>query len=433
MAKLVYIGMTADILHHGHINVIEHGRKLGDVVIGLLTDHAVTTFKRLPYLEFEQRKRILENISGVAKVIPQEDWDYAPNLRLLRPDFMIHGDDWLEGPQREYRKRAIEAMREWGGRIIEVPYTKGVSSARLDEQMRALGTTPDIRLRQLRRHLNAVGFARVLEVHSPLCGLIVEKLETVRDGKPIRFDAMWSSSLTDSTIRGKPDIEALEHTPRLSGINDIFEVTTKPMLYDGDTGGRIEHFTFTVRSLERMGVSGIIIEDKIGLKKNSLLGTSAGQQQDDIENFSKKISAGKAAQVTHDFMIIGRIESLILDKGLEDALSRAHAYVAAGADGVMIHGRGEAPNAIFEFADKFRAKDANSLLVAVPTTYNAVHESELADRGVNVVIYANHLLRASYPAMARVARMILENGRSLEASAHCMSIDEILKLIPGTV
>ncbi len=299
--------------------------------------------------------------------------------------------------------------------------------------MQKLGTTPNIRLRQFRRQLNASGFARVAEVHSPLCGLIVETLEAERDGRPVRFDAMWSSSLTDSTVRGKPDIEALDHTARLSGINDLFEVTTKPLLYDADTGGRIEHFTFTVRSLERMGVSGVIIEDKTGLKKNSLLGVDVEQEQDNIDNFSKKISAGKAAQVTDDFLIVGRIESLILNAGVDDALVRAHAYIDAGADGVMIHGRDKDPAEIFDFCGRFRAANSDSLVVAVPTNYNNVYENELSDRGVNIVIYANHLLRASYPAMSRVARTILENGRSLEAETLCMSIDEILRLIPGTI
>jgi phosphoenolpyruvate phosphomutase len=425
--------MTADILHHGHINVIEHGRKYGDVVVGLLTDQAVSKFKRIPYLEYEHRKRIIENIVGVVRVTPQEEWDYAPNLMKLRPDYMVHGDDWLEGPQREYRRRAFAAMSQWGGQIIEIPYTHGVSSARLDEQERKLGTTPSIRLRQFRRQLSATGFARVLEVHSPLCGLIVETVEAERDGFPVRFDAMWSSSLTDSTVRGKPDIEAIDHTARLSGINELFEVTTKPLLYDADTGGRSEHFGFTVRSLERMGVSGVIIEDKTGLKKNSLLGNDVAQRQDSIENFTNKIAVGKAAQVTDDFLIIGRIESLVLNAGLDDALTRAAAYVEAGADGVMIHGRHKDPAEIFGFCERFRARDADSLVVAVPTSYNSVYEKSLADRGVNVVIYANHLLRASYPAMSRVARSILESGRSLEADAECMSIDAILKLIPGTI
>lgn len=433
MSKTVYIGMTADILHHGHINVIEIGRTYGDVVIGLLTDRAVSKYKRLPYLEYDNRKRILENIAGVTKVVPQDDWDYVPNLRAVRPDFMVHGDDWLSGSQRKYRDGAVAAMAEWGGQIIEVPYTKGVSSDRLDTQTRALGTTPDIRLRQLRRQIDASKLVRVLEVHSPLCGLIVETATAARDDRTVQFHAMWSSSLTDSTVRGKPDIEALDHTARLSGINELFEVTTKPLLYDADTGQRAEHFSFTVRSLERMGVSGVIIEDKTGLKKNSLLGTDVAQEQDSIENFCEKIRAGKAAQVTDDFLVIGRIESLILNRGMEDALNRARAYVDAGADGIMIHSRNKSPAEIFEFCDRFREKDANTILVVVPTSFDEVYEHEFEARGVNVVIYANHLLRASYPAMMNVARTILEKGRCKEVGPMCLSVNEILRLIPGTV
>jgi phosphoenolpyruvate phosphomutase / 2-hydroxyethylphosphonate cytidylyltransferase len=433
MSKTVYIGMTADILHHGHINVIETGRKYGDVIIGLLTDEAVSKFKRLPYLEYQHRKRILENIVGVKDVVPQKEWDYAPSLRRLRPDFMIHGDDWRSGPQRTYRTRAFEAMAEWGGQIIEVAYTEGVSSNRLDAQARALGTTPAIRLRQLRRQIAASGFIRALEVHSPLCGLIVEALTAEHDGRPARFDAMWSSSLTDSTVRGKPDIEALDHSARFAAINELFEVTTKPLLYDADTGGRAEHFAYTVRSLERMGVSAVIVEDKAGLKKNSLLGVDVVQQQETISSFCEKIRTGKAAQVTDDFAIIGRIESLVLNAGSDDALARAREYVAAGADGIMIHSRRPDPDEIFDFCDRFRKWESEVILVAVPTSYNNVYEHELAARGVNVVIYANHLLRASYPAMVKVAQTILEHGRGREADPLCMSIDDILRLIPGTI
>jgi len=430
---IVYIGMTADILHHGLINVIEVGRGYGDIVVGLLTDRAVSKFKRLPYLNYEHRKRVLENISGVVSVIPQDEWDYTPNLRRVRPDYMVHGDDWTVGWYRKYRQRAFEAMAEWGGKIIEIPYTKGVSSAELISEARAIGTTPDVRMRQLRRQLNASGFVRVLEVHSPLCGLIVEREAVERDGNTVRFDAMWSSSLTDSTVRGKPDIEALDHTARLAGINDLFEVTTLPLLYDADTGGRREHFSFTVRSLERMGVSAAIIEDKTGLKKNSLLGNDVTQQQDSVEEFSAKIAAGKAAQVTSDFMIIGRIESLILDAGMDDALTRANAYVEAGADGIMIHSRKPDPSEIFQFCDRFRRTDVDTTLVVVPTSFNSVYENQFEERGVNVVIYANHLLRASYPAMARVARTILERGRCLEVDQDCVPVKDILGLITGTV
>lgn len=432
MPKTVYIGMTADILHHGHIGVIETGRGYGDVVIGLLTDRAASRFNGAPYLEYRHRKRILENISGVKEVIPQEDWDYGPNLRKLRPDYMIHTTDWLAGPQRRYRDEAFAAMAEWGGEIIEVPCAEDVGAARPDPRAQAPGTTPTDRLRRLRRQLAACGFVRVLEVHSPLCGLIAEAASAEHDGRPVRFDAMWSSSLVDSTVRGKPDIEALDHSTRFAALNELFEVTTKPLLYDADTGGRVEHFAFTVRSLERLGVSAVIIEDKTGLKRNSLHGLDVSQQQESIENFCRKICAGKAAQVTGDFAVIGRIESLILNAGLDDAVVRAREYVAAGADGIMIHSRSRDPGEIFAFCDRFRKADADTILVAIPTSYNGVYEHELEARGVNVVIYANQLLRAAYPAMMDVARTILKNGRCLEADALCMSVDEILRLIPVT-
>jgi phosphoenolpyruvate phosphomutase / 2-hydroxyethylphosphonate cytidylyltransferase len=430
MPKTVYIGMTADILRHGHISVIETGRRYGEVVIGLLTDQAASRLKQKPCLEYRHRKRILENISGVKLVIPQEDLDYGPNLRKIRPDYMIHGEDWISGPQRRYRDQASAAMAEWGGEIIEVPGAEDEDPDLPEGQPRAPGTTPTIRLRQLRRQLAACGFVRVLEVHSPLCGLIAEAAAAEHDRRCARFDAMWSSSLVDSTVRGKPDIEALDHSTRFAALNDLFEVTTKPLLYDADTGGRVEHFAFTVRSLERMGVSAVVIEDKTGLKRNSLHGTDVSQQQESIENFCRKIRAGKTAQVTNEFAVIGRIESLILDAGLDDALVRAREYVAAGADGIVIHSRSRDPGEVFAFCDRFRKADAGTMLVAIPTSYTGVYEHELEARGVNVVIYANHLLRASYPAMMAAARTILANGRCLEVDKLCMSVDDILRLIP---
>ena len=246
------------------------------------------------------------------------------------------------------------------------------------------------------------------------------------------FDAMWASSLTDSTSKGKPDIEAVDLTTRLHDLNDALEVTTKPVIYDGDTGGKPEHFIFTVRTLERLGVSAIIIEDKVGLKKNSLFGTDAIQTQDSIEGFCAKIRAGKRAQVTTDFMIIARCESLIAGKPVEDALERCLSYVEAGADGIMIHSKHNTGDDIKEFCLRFREKEPNIPLVVVPTTYNHITEDELAEWGVNVVIYANHLLRAAYPAMVQCAESILTNGRSLEANDLCMPIKQILELIPGT-
>lgn len=428
----VYIGMTVDILHHGHINIIDQARKYGDVTVGLLSDSAVADHKRLPYLTYEYRKQIVENIRGVAKVVPQNEWDYTPNIRKHRPDIMVHGDDWLEGPLAPYRDKALAALSEYGGQLIEIPYTQGVSSNAMISQLQGLGTTPDIRRHTLKRLLAAKPISRFIEAHNPISALIAEHASIELGGKTRQFDGFWSSSLTDSTARGKPDIEALEINSRLSNINDIFDVTTKPLIMDADTGGKLEHFELNVRSMERLGISATIIEDKAGLKKNSLFGNDVAQTQEDIGSFCDKIRAGRAARVNNDFMVIARIESLILDKGMNDAIKRAQAYAAAGVDGIMIHSRKKSPDEVFEFARLFKTDFPTLPLVCVPTSYNTVTEEILAERGFNLVIYANHLLRAAYPAMQHVAREILRHGRSSEVDKDLMGINEILELIPGT-
>lgn len=432
MSKTVYVGMSADLVHPGHLNVIKKAAELGEVTVGLLTDRAIASYKRLPYMTFEQRKAVVESLKGVSRVVPQETLDYVPNLRTYKPDYVVHGDDWREGVQRKVRERVIETLAEWGGELVEVPYTEGISSTQLNKALKEIGTTPDIRRRKLRRLLEAKPLVRLIEAHNGLTGLIVENTSVNTERGPKEFDGMWASSLTESTVKGKPDIEAVDVTARTQMLHDILEVTTKPIVYDADTGGKPEHFQFTVRTLERLGVSALVIEDKVGLKKNSLFGNEVEQTQDTIENFCLKIKAGKEAQVTDDFMIIARIESLILEKGMEDAIQRAHAYIDAGADGIMIHSRQKDPAEIFEFCDRYAEFARKVPLVAVPSSYNQVTEDELAERGVNVVIYANHLLRAAYPAMVATARSILEHGRSAEADSNLMSIKEILELIPGT-
>jgi len=365
--------------------------------------------------------------------VPQDDWSYVPNLVKYKPDYIIHGDDWLEGPDKYIRDEVFKVMEAMGGKVIEIPYTKGITSSGLAEELESLGTTPQARLKSLRRLITAKPIVRIMESHCGLTGLIIEHTK-VEVGNEIReFDGMWASSLTDSTSKGKPDIEAVDLTTRLHDLNDSLEVTTKPVIYDGDTGGKTEHFVFTVRTLERLGVSAVIIEDKVGLKQNSLFGTDAVQTQDTIDGFCAKIRAGKEAQVTRDFMIISRCESLIAGKPVEDALERCHAYVAAGADGIMIHSKNKDGQDIKEFCQRFREKDDHTPIVAVPTTYNQFTEEELAEWGINVVIYANHMLRAAYPAMVKCAERILETSRSLEASdEYCMPIKQILNLIPGT-
>lgn len=424
--------MVADIMHPGLINIINEGAKYGDVIIGLFTDKAVSERKRLPFLTYEQRKQVVENIKGVSEVVPQDEWSYIPNLKKLKPDYIIHGDDWKTGIDMELREEVYKVMEELGGKVIEIPYTKGINSTGLVEEEKALGTTPEVRMKRLRRLIASKPIVRIMEAHDGLCGLIIENLEVEEGGKRKAFDGMWSSSLTDSTSKGKPDIEAVDLTTRLQDLNNILECTTKPIIFDGDTGGKIEHFVFTVRTLERHGVSAIIIEDKIGLKKNSLFGTDAIQTQDSIEHFCEKIRAGKNAQVTKDFMIIARIESLIAGKPVSDALERGFAYVDAGADGIMIHSKDKSGDDIKEFIIEFRKKHSKIPIVVVPTTYNHIYEKELAEWGANIVIYANHMLRAAYPAMKKAAETILVNERAKEASPLCMPIKEILELIPGT-
>ena len=429
--KKVYVGMSADLIHPGHLNIINKASELGEVTVGLLTDEAIASYKRLPYLEFEQRKQIIESIKGVGKVIAQNTLDYGPNLLKMKPDFVVHGDDWKEGIQSTTRSEVIKIISQWGGELVEVPYTVGISSTKINKSIKEVGTTPEVRLKRLRRLIQSKKIVRIIEAHSGLSGLIVEHTTFEKEGVIREFDGMWASSLTDSTSKGKPDIEAVDITARVSNINDLVEVTTKPIIFDGDTGGKIEHFVFTVRTLERLGVSAIIIEDKVGLKKNSLFGTEVDQQQDSIEGFCEKIIAGKRAQVTDDFMVISRIESLILKQGMEDALSRAKAYTNAGVDAVMIHSKESKPDEILEFCKRYRAFDRTVPIIVVPSSFDTIYEDDLARAGVKVVIYANQLLRSAYPSMVNTAKLILEHQRAYEARPNLMSIKEILTLIPG--
>lgn len=431
--KKVYVGMSADLLHPGHINVLKEAAKLGQVTVGLLTDAAIASYKRLPYLDFEQRKIIVESLGDVHDVVPQETLDYRPNLKSLKPDIIVHGDDWRTGVQFKVREQVISTMDQWGGKLVEVAYTKGISSSQLNKSFKEQGTTPDRRRGQLRRLLAAKDLIRILEVHSGLSGLIVENLVVDVNGTPHSFDGMWSSSLTDSTLKGKPDIEAVDMTSRTNAVDSIFEVTTKPMIFDADTGGKSEHFAFTVRTLERLGVSAVVVEDKIGLKKNSLLGNDVVQTQDSIEGFCSKIRTGKNALVSDDFMIIARCESLILDKGMDDAIERTKAYLKAGADGIMIHSRKSDGAEIMEFAKHYQEFGSSCPLVVVPSSFDKITEDEFRAAGINVVIYANHMLRAAYPGMVDAAKSILVNERCFEARENCMSIKEILEIIPGTV
>ena len=428
--RTVYMCFSTDILHSGHIALINKAKKLGKLIIGVLTDEVVASYKRFPLVPFNERKALFENIGGVYKVVKQSELSYRENLEKYKPTYVVHGDDWKEGLQKPIRDEVASVLASYGGRLIEYPYSTDERYEQLDKRARAELSLPHSRRARLKKSIEMKGLITALEAHSGITGLIVEKTIVNEKGGAHQFDAMWISSLCDSTAKGKPDIELVDMTSRFRTIDDIMEVTTKPVIFDGDTGGLTEHFVYTVKTLERMGVSMVIIEDKTGLKKNSLFGTEVAQTQDTKENFCAKIAAGKRAQKTSDFMICARCEGLILEKGMEDTLDRAHAYVDAGADAIMIHSRKKDPAEIFEFVEKFRAKDAITPIVVVPTSFNTVTEEEFKERGVNVVIYANQLTRTGFPAMQNAAKLILENHRAKECDDICMSIKEIITLIP---
>lgn len=428
--KTVYMCFSTDVIHSGHLSIIDKAAAYGELTIGVLSDEAVSSYKRFPLLSYEERANILSHINGVAKVVPQTELSYAGNLRKIKPDYVVHGDDWKQGFQKAIRDEVVSILSEYGGELIEFPYSDNEEYVQLEQNAREQLSIPDIRRGRLRKLIDMKKTITAIEAHSGITGLIAEKTTVLQEGKTYQFDAMWVSSLCDSTAKGKPDIELVDMSSRLRTIDDIMEVTTKPIILDGDTGGLIEHFVYNVKTLERMGVSAVIIEDKTGLKKNSLFGTEVEQTQDSIEHFCQKIEAGKRAQKTREFMIIARIESLILERGMEDALERAFAFAKAGADGIMIHSRKKEPDEIFEFVEKFRAQDAATPIVVVPTSFNTVTEQEFKDRGVNIIIYANQLTRSGFPAMKKAAETILKNHRAKEADDMCMSIKEILTLIP---
>jgi len=430
--KKVYISLTADNLHHGHINLINEAKKYGEVIIGLLTDRAVATHKKLPILNFEQRKLIVQNLSGVAKVVAQNEWDDSVTIGKLKPDFVVHGDDWLTGKQSVMRKNVIDELKKYNGKLIEVPYTKGISSEAISNKNKKVGISTDQRIKTLKRSIKNKDLTRIIETHSPISALIAENALARVNEREIYYDGFWSSSLTDASLIGKPDIEVVDISKRLENINNIFEVTSKPLIMDIDTGGKIEHLSLNIKTIERLGISAVIMEDKTGLKKNSLLSDTSNQLQESIEIFSDKIKTIKSNQQNQDFMVIARIESFILGKGLEDALLRAEAYLDSGSDGIMIHSKKDNPKEIFEFSKKFKRKFNDVPLVCVPSTYSSITENELIDNGFNVVIYANHLFRAAYPAMLEVANSILKNGRSKEIEDKLTSIKEMMDLIPGT-
>lgn len=427
--KSVYACFSTDVIHEGHLHIIQEAQAYGELTIGVLTDEALIKFDRFPTITFDERFQMIQKLDGVAHVVAQSTVSYTENLQKLKPDYVIHGDNWKTNEQKIIRDNVLKVLSTWGGQLIEVPYTRTEKVQHIDKVMHDKLAMPEFRRKRLRQLLQLRPIVKALEVHSGITALIAEKTIVQNKEELDQFDAMWISSLCDSTAKGKPDIELVDMSSRIRTIDDVMDVSTKPIILDGDTGGLIEHFVYNVRTLERLGVSAIIIEDKTGLKKNSLFGNDVEQTQDSIAHFCEKIKAGKQAQLSEDFMIIARIESLILEKGIADALQRAYAYVAAGADGIMIHSRQKTPDEIFAFCDAFRQKDKNTPIVVVPTSYHSVLEEQLAAHGINIVIYANQLTRSAFPAMQETAASILKHHRAKEADAQLMSIKDIITLI----
>lgn len=427
--KTVYVGLAADILHEGHINILKKANSLGKVLVGLLTDEAIASYKMLPLLNYKQRESVLKNIKYVSKVIPQKTLDYRPNLIKIKPDFVVHGNDWKTGVQKKTRDQVIKTLQKWKGKLIEPKYTKNISSSDIKNKILDYGNSTKNRVSILKRLISSKKIVRILESHNSLTGLIIENLKVVKKNMNFEFDGMWSSSLTDSATKGKPDNSSVDFSSRISSLNDMMEVTAKPLIFDADNGGQIEHLPFLIRSLERSSVSAIIMEDKVGLKKNSLFKNQIGAKQDRAEAFAKKIRQACKSRQSKDFLIVARIESFILKKGLNDALKRAEIYSKAGADAILIHSKENTPKEIFAFSKKFKNSKNFKPLVSVPSTYSKVSEKDLIKNGFKIVIYANHLLRAAYPAMEFTARKILENQRSFEVEKKIIPIKKIINLI----
>tara|TARA_B100000795_G_scaffold127009_1_gene94702 strand:- start:2319 stop:3620 length:1302 start_codon:yes stop_codon:yes gene_type:complete len=430
MKKIVYVGLSADILHEGHINILKIANSYGDVIVGLLTDDAIASYKNLPYLDFKKRKIVVENIKYVKKVIPQKSLDYVNNLNIIKPDYVVHGDDWKSGIQKKTRKRVVGALKKWSGKLIEPKYTKNISSTLIKKKiLDTISISPENRVSRLKRLFKSKNIVKILESHNSLTGLIIENLKIIKKNNNIEYDGMWSSSLTDSATKGMPDNSSVDFSTRLSSLNNMMEVTSKLLVFDADNGGQLEHLPFLIRSLERCGASAIIMEDKVGLKKNSLFKNQTNTKQDKPELFAKKIKQVCNVRKNQDFMVIARIESFIVGKGLKDALKRAEAYSKAGADAILIHSKEKTSAEIFSFAREFKKSKNFIPLVSVPSTYSKVYEKDLIKNGFKLVIYANQMLRAAYPAMQYTARKILENGRAFEIEKKIIPIKEIINLI----
>ena len=429
--KTVYVPLAVDLLHSVHISILKKAKRYGKVIVGLMTDKAISEYKQLPILDYNERFKILSGVKFIDEIVEQKNWDYSENIKKYKPDYFIHGDDWKKGIQKNQRKKVIKTLKRYRGKLIEISFSKNISSSEIKEKIINYVSNSNNKVSRLKQMMKAKNLVKILESHNSLTGLIIENLKIKKKKINVEFDGMWSSSLTDSATKGLPDNSSLSFSARISSLNDMMDVTTKPLVFDADNGGQLEHLPYLVRSLERSGVSAIIMEDKVGLKKNSLFKNQSGTKQDKPEHFAKKIKIISNSRKNKDFMVIARIESFILGKGLKDALKRAEIYSKAGANAILIHSKETTPKEIFSFAREFRKSKNFIPLVSVPSTYSKTYEKDLIKNGFKLVIYANQLLRAAYPAMLNTAKDILVNSRSFDAekSNKIIPISEIISLV----
>jgi phosphoenolpyruvate phosphomutase len=429
--KTVFVVMSAEIFHPGHLNIIKVARDLGEVTVGLATDRFNARYKRLTLMSYEDRKAIVENINGVKNVIAQDTLDLAPILRELRPDYFVHGDDWKFGPLKAVRQQVLEVMQEWGGVLVEPPYTEGISSTKLNAAWRSIGATPETRIRHFRRMLEFQPVVRLLEVHNSLSGIIIERTLVEGNERDKEFDGMWYSDLTDSLAKGKPNSSFVDLTSRINTIHGILESTTKPLIVEAGNGGITEHFVSTVKTLERLGVSAVVIADKVGYEGAVFSLNGNEPVQEDVNDFARKIASGKKTQVNKDFSIITQINSLVMHEDVENALRRARVYIEAGVDALMIHSNVETLTDFFEFCRSYRnLEDKVPLLAAIPAR-SSLDEDQLISAGVQFIVYPDQLLRAAYTSMLNAAKTLLIQARASDVDELYAPISEICDFVPG--
>jgi len=403
--KTVYVGMVGDMLHVGHINILKTAARLGRVTVGVLTDRAVVGYKRLPLLAFEDRVRVVESIADVAAVVPQKTLSYVENLRALRPDYVVHGDDWRYGDQvSRARAEVIATLGEWGGELVEVAYTKGISSTAIHRSGAADALFSGTRQGRLRRLLAAKPTLRIVEAHSGLSAKIAAEVRGP-DGAT-GFDAVWQSGLTDAIHRGKSDGGAVDRGRRLQAVEEILDAGPLPLIYDGRAAGRPETVFDLTRALDKAGVSALCLGDRSDPDRT-------GPEMSPAETVAQ-IEAVRAACPTGAVMAISRIVVAAPGNGgsgaLDRALDRALALLEAGSDAVMFDSAADTAEPILDIAARLRRQRRDVPLFAAQSDRWGAPIHRFENAGIDAVVYETHLLRATVAPMRRAATALLAEG-----------------------